>query len=189
MKKNKKDYELTIPLNHNEGVAVVNIETGELGKTMVGKKRGRPRKSFQDKEEEVWLPGAVFQKHFPQSWRWLRLNTTDSEFKAAFALANMAKAYTNSLEPLNDATILTDLVLATGVNRNIIGYTMHKLWKLGVYAKFEVYDKSKPYTKYWILNPYLSFNGQVIKSDIASLFKGTYVAMAYRNIPFTLDLS
>lgn len=139
--------------------------------------------------KEVWLPGAEFQKRYPQSWKWLRQNTTDLEYRAAVALSEMAKAYTNSLEPLNDATIIPDLVQILGIGKNMIPITLHKLWKLGVYAKFEVYDKSKPYTKYWILNPFLSYNGSLIDSDIARLFKGTYIAMAYQNIPFTLILN
>ena len=181
-------YERTeeIKLNSNEQVAILNVETGEI---IVQKKRGRPKGTIKKEGLEVWLPNAQFQKHFPQSWKWLRDNTTDTEFKAAYALANLAKAYTNSLEPLNDSTIIPDLVEATGVSKNLINVTLHKLWKLGVYAKFEVYDRSKPYTKYWILNPYLSFNGKLINSDIAQLFKGTYVALAYRKIPFELILN
>ena len=180
----KAHYKQEVPLFHNEVPARVNVETGEV--TIV-KKRGRPKGSLP-KGKEVWLPNALFTKHFPQSWKWLREHTTDNEFKAAVALAQLAKAYTNSLEPLNDATIIPDLVNATGVSKNLIGVTLQKLWKLGVYAKFEVYDPSKPYTKYWILNPYLSFNGKLIDSDIARLFQGTYIGLAYRNIPFILDL-
>lgn len=182
----KKDFDYVeeVKLLHNELPAKVNQETGEI--TIV-KKKGRP-KSIVPQGKEIWLPNGTFQKHFPQSWKWLRENTTDNEFKAAYALAQLAKAYTNSLEPLNDTTIIPELVKVTGVSKNLVGIVLHKLWKLGVYAKFEVYDYTKPYTKFWILNPYLSFNGKLIDSDIASLFKNTYVALAYRNIPFTLVL-
>lgn len=177
----------TVSLNSNEQVAILNTETGELTTLSSKSKRGRPKGTLKKEGKEVWLPEATFVKHYPQSWKWLREHTTDNEFKAAYALAQLAKAYTNSLEPLNDATIIPDLVAATGVSKNLINVTLHKLWKLGVYAKFEVYDPSKPYTKYWILNPYLSFNGKLIDSGIAKLFSGTYVALAYKKIPFTLN--
>jgi hypothetical protein len=50
---------------------------------------------------------------------------------------------------------------------------------LGVYGKFEIVDMKKGYTKYWLFNPYLSFSGKLINSDIAELFSGTRIASAY----------
>lgn len=184
MGRKKKDYAYIeeVKLNHNEVAAKVDLETGEVTQFKSKFKNVLPEGM------EVWLPDAIFQKVYPQSWKWLRSVTTDTEFKAAIALGQLAKAYTNSLEPLNDATILPDLTEKLGVNKNLIGITLHKLWKLGVYAKFEAYKPDKPYTKYWIFNPYLSFNGRLIQSDIAGLFQGTYVHLAYKNLPFTLIL-
>ena len=61
------------------------------------------------------------------------------------------------------------------IGRNKVSPLFNKLFKLGVYAKFEAYKPDVPYTKYWILNPYLSFSGKLIHSDIARLFIGTII--------------
>jgi hypothetical protein len=182
-KRKNFDYERIVELRHNEVPAKVNLETGEV--VVIPQSL---TKTKLPEGKEVWLPDAMFQKYFPQSWEWLKKHTTKNEYHAAVALGQLAKAYTNSLEPISDSTVLTDLIEITGINKNLISYSMHKLWKLGVYAKFEAYDPSKPYTKYWIFNPYLSFNGKLIDSSLSELFKNTYVAMAFRNIPFTLVL-
>ena len=87
----------------------------------------------------------------------------------------MAEAYTNSLEPLNDETTINQLASLFGISRNKVTPTLKKLFQLGVYAKFEVVKPDVPYTKYWILNPFLSFNGRTLDSDIANLFIGTVI--------------
>ena len=51
----------------------------------------------------------------------------------------------------------------------------------GVFGKFDVCLADKPYTRYWILNPFLSFNGTVIDSVIVKLFKGTHVERAFND--------
>ena len=45
--------------------------------------------------------------------------------------------------------------------------------------KFEIAEKNVAYTKFWILNPYLSFGGSLINSDIAELFKKTELTKEY----------
>lgn len=165
-------YKTTIRLNHNEIPAKINLETGEV----------KPKKNNNIPEGYVLhAPGVPYDKIYTKSWRFLKTQLTQLEFSVAFELAMMAKAFTNSLEPLNDATTIPELVEKFQISKNKVRPVFQKLFKLGVYGKFEVYDRTKPYTKYWVLNPYLTFNGNVLSSDIARLFSGTDIALHFNN--------
>ncbi len=169
-----KDYEQTLKLKHNELPAKINAETGEL--VPLRKKRTQP----EGNDTIVFEPKATFHKSFTKSWIYLDKILKPHEYKAAHKLAFKAKAFTNSLEPLNDDTLINILVEELGVGKNQVKQVLQKLFVLGVYGKFEIAEYGKPFTKYWILNPYLSFNGKVINKSVAELFKNTLVAQAFR---------
>lgn len=164
--------EVTIRLQDDEIPAKVNKRTSEITEV-----NSRPNNIPDGKE--VFEAGGIFLKTYTKSWRFLQSKLTPFEFKVAFQLAMMAKANTNSLEPLNDDTTVNQLADILNVSRNKVTPILNKLFKLGVYAKFEVVKPDVPYTKYWILNPYLSFSGKLIYSDIADLFKGTTIELEY----------
>ena len=165
-------YTQTIKLKDNELPAKINVETGEV-KEVDHKKNNVPE------GKEVFQPNAFFRKDYTNSWKFLNKYLTPIEFKAAHTLAMMAKANTNSLEPINDDTTLKELMEVLNVSINKVKPILNKLWDLGVYGKFDVKEVDKPYTKYWIFNPYLSFSGKLINSDISNLFKGTHCAKAF----------
>lgn len=170
----KNDYFKEIGLKHHEVPAKVDLETGEV--KIISKKDDNIPEDY-----EIFEPDAYFQKHYTTSWQFLRLKTSNIEFAAATRLAIMAKANTNSLQPLNDESTIETLVHVLGVSKNKVNLVLRKLFDLGVYGKFEVSNKAIGYHKYWVFNPYLSFSGQLIKSDIANLFRGTEVASAFYN--------
>ncbi len=170
---NKTDYSHTFDLLHNEAPAKINLETGEV--KMLTKPMG---KSNPDKMK--FEPNAQFSKTYTKSWKYLDKVLKPHEFKAAYRLACKAKAFTNSLEPLNDETVLSILVEELGISKNQVKPVLKHLFDLGVYGKFEVADSKNSYTRYWILNPYLSFNGTWIDKTIADLFKDTLIAKAFR---------
>ena len=91
----------------------------------------------------------------------------------------MAKMNTNSLEPFNGDTAIGVIANELNIGRNKVTPMFKRFFNLGVYAKFEVALENATYTKYWILNPYLSFSGKLISSDIAALFKGTVIERIY----------
>lgn len=167
-------YKQEVNLQDNEAVLILNKETGELKDTP-------KRINNIPNGKQVFEPDAIFKKDYTKSWKFMKANCTHLELSAAIGLSLMAKANTNSLEPINDETALAELCERLSVSKNRITNVLKKLWELGVYAKFEVYDPTKPYTKYWILNPYLSFSGKLIHSDIAELFNGTHIARAFRD--------
>ncbi len=168
------DYEQTLKLKHNELPAKINAETGELIKL-----RKRRTKTVEN-DNIVFEPNATFYKSFTKSWMYLDRVLKPHEYKAAHRLAFKAKAFTNSLEPLNDDTLVSTLVEELGVGKNQVKQVLERLFELGVYGRFEVAEYGKRFTKYWLLNPYLSFNGKVINKAIAELFKNTLVAQAFR---------
>lgn len=158
-------YSKTVKLNHNEIVARINVETGEL------KKETRPNNLPNDKE----ILSGAFRKNFDGPLNYLQDTLKPLELKVLLKLMLMAKMNTNSLEPLNDKTTIPQLVEYFGVSKNKIKPALDKLFSLGVYGKFDVVKEDLNYTKYWVLNPYLSFQGRLVYSDIANLFKGTKI--------------
>jgi hypothetical protein len=166
-------YTATISLKHNEKAAKVNAETGEI-KII----ENRPNNIPDGKE--VFEPNGIFQKQYIVSWKFLNQYLTDKEYRVASELGLMAKANTNSLEPLNDETIVNQLIDNLGGSINNINPILKKLFNLGVYGKFDVSKADERRKKYWVFNPYLSFSGKLIKSDISELFDGTHIELAYK---------
>lgn len=163
-------YKKEIELEHNEIPAKVNIETGEI-KT-IGSPQGQT-----DSTVAKFNLMPNYQRRYPEAWALLKTQTTDAEYKVADKLALMAKAYTNSLIPLNDDTTAKALSEVLEVSVNRVNQYIKKLFRLGVIGKFEVYNHNEVYTKYWVFNPYLVFNGNVIKKDTVTLFDGTTYAL------------
>ena len=167
-------YKKEIVCQDNEIPARVNRETGEITEL-------RARWNNIPEDKEIFEPDGLFSKSYNKSWEYLRNNFSALEFKAAFSLALMAKANTNSLEPLSDETTYIELSELLMVGKNKVDIILNKLFDYGVYARFEVSDKTKPYTRYWVFNPYLSFSGKLISSDVSKLFKGTRIALNYNS--------
>ena len=170
----KTTYEKTVTLEHDESLFKINKDNGEMKEVIT-----RPNNIPTD--SEVFEPQAIFRKDYTNSWKFLEIHLSDIEFRVAWRLAVEARANTNSLEPLDDETTIPELMEVMGVSKNKVKPILAKLWDIGVFGRFEVKDKNKPYTKYWVLNPYLSFSGKLIKSDIAGLFSGTHLAAAFYN--------
>lgn len=169
-----KEYKKLVELNHNEIPAIIDLETGEITPLV-------PKSNNIPEGKQVFEPKGVFQKSYTKSWLFLKSKLTAFEFSVAFELAVMAKANTNSLEPLNDDTTVNQLVERFNISRNKVKPLFKKLFDLGVYAKFEVAKQNTPYKKYWVLNPYLSFSGRLIDSDLAELFRDTSIEIAYHS--------
>lgn len=168
----KQKYRKEVSIYHNESLMAVNVETGEY-RDISARRNNIPESSM------VFEKDAIFRKDYQNSWFFLRGVLTPIEYKAAHTLAMMARANTNSLEPLNDDSTLKEVMSVLDMSINKVKPIMQRLFDLGVYGKFEVYKPERPYTKSWIFNPYLSFAGRIIKSDIAKLFTGTHCEKAF----------
>lgn len=171
---NKAKYETKLQLYAHELPAKVNAFTGET--TILG---AAHRSNNIPEGKEIFEPDGIFRKDYTKSWEFLDRALSPLEFKVVAKLCRMAKMNTNSLEPLNDDTTIAVIAKEFKIGRNKVSPLFNKLFKLGVYAKFEAYKPDVPYTRYWILNPYLSFSGKIISSDIAKLFIGTTIEIEY----------
>lgn len=161
-------YTQELQLKDNEVAAKINSETGEVTSL-------KKRMNNIPENRHIFEPEGIFRKDYTKSWEFLDKVLTPLEFKIVAKLCRMAKMNTNSLAPLNDDTTIQCIAEEFSIGRNKVTPLFTKLFKLGVYAKFEAYKPDVPYTKYWILNPYLSFSGKLIHSDIAQLFIGTVI--------------
>jgi len=176
--KGNYDYEANILLKHDEEPAKINLRTGEV--TTIYNKTPLKKKVKIADDMIKFEKDGVFAKSYNISWLYLKKELTVLEYSAAHNLALEAKAFTNSLEPINDNTILEHLQVILNVSINKVKGVLSTLFDYGVYGKFEIADSKKRHTKFWVLNPYLNFNGQMIDRNIVSLFDNTKIAQAYR---------
>ena len=177
MAKKKFDYEKLVQLKHNEIAAIINVETGDV-------KEVSNWKPTLPINKEVWQKNVKFKKHFEPSdmiMDWLEDNEilTDLELRVLQRLTRRIKFETNSLEPLNDEYAIQSIADEYRVGRNKVTPLLKKFYNLGLYGKFDVKKYNVPYTKYWILNPYLCHKGRLIDSDISKLFEGTLIHILY----------
>ena len=178
MGRKKFDYEKMVQLNHNEIAAKINIETGELTEV-------KHRKTTIPSGKQLWQPKSPFTKHYVMGNKiidWLETILSDQEMKVLWKMTRMIKFETNSLEPLNDDYGISQIAAEFNISRNRVSPILKKLYDLGVYAKFDVKKVNVPYTKYWILNPYICFSGRLIDSDIAKLFEGTVIQLKFESL-------
>lgn len=168
----KTGYTTTINVEHNEKVAKIN-EDGEVIILGVNK---YDRKQPKDRTMMFFESNQPYSRTFTKAWLLLETQTTALEFKVVYKMSLLARAYTNSLEPLSPDSTVRDISEHLSIDKNKVTSIIDKLFKLGVIGKFEVYDRFETHHNYWVFNPYLSFNGKTIKRDVQTLFDNTYYA-------------
>lgn len=162
----------------NEKAAKVNVETGEIT-VYERRKNNIPEGKIRFEQK------GDFKKSYSKSWMYFKDRVSPIEFKVAFEMSLRAKRNTNSLEPIGAETTVRELAEMFSVSKSSMDRIMKVLFNYGVYAEFNVKDDRKPYTHFFIFNPYLSFDGKIIDSDIPSLFVGTKIARYYLyDIPY-----
>lgn len=164
-------YDKTLHLADHEAPAKVDKKTGEVT-VLDNKVKYAPR----DKSMDYFESDQPYTRTFSKAWFLLETQTTPLEFRVAHKLSLIAAAYTNSLEPLSPKSASIEISKTLKIDRSVVDKTMDRLFKLGVIGKFEVYDRYEKYHNFWLFNPYLSFNGKVIKRDVKTLFDKTFYA-------------
>ena len=165
-------YYRTIKLNHNQIPAILDKETGEV-KPLEGKSKKNGMAPFDLMDS--------YHRMNSSAWELLATQTTKNEYAVAHRMAIMARQGNNSIVPLNDDSTNVELSQALSTDKETVRKYIDKLFKLGVIAKFEIYEHDAQYKKYWIFNPYLSFNGAYIHKDVSSLFANTTYAKISKN--------
>ena len=157
-----------VKLHDNETLYKANLETGEMNEIKSSKARNPNVVNFKQDEK--------FIKTFPESWKLLYNMTTPLEYKVANKMSTMTKMLTNSLEPLDDDYTYHELSIEFDISIGKVKSTFDKLFSLGVFGKFEVYNSDFKHTKFWVFNPYLSINGKAIDKNSLGLFINTVFA-------------
>ena len=163
-------YKQTVELGHHESLMKVDKRTGEATEVKFNT-GGNPDKTYLNK-------GVSYKKNFPRAWKLLSTQTSGEEYKLAHELAMRALAFNNALIPFSDDMSYSKMANLLEVSDKTIKKRIDKLFKLGVLGKWEVYTAKEEYKKYWVFNPYLSFNGQYIDKTLLDMFNGTYYALA-----------
>jgi hypothetical protein len=171
-------YTKQVSVFHDEHIYAVNADTGEMRSIT---EMDNNRWDNIPKDTQVFEKSAPFIKFYPKTWFFLKGVLSPIELSAVLSLGMMSKANTCSLEPLGDDSTLKELMAVLGVSINKVKPILDKLFDLGVFGRFEVHIPDKPYTKNWILSPYIFFTGKTIKSDISDLFIGTHCERAFRS--------
>lgn len=161
-------YEKTFKLKDNEVPAKVNTETGEITEL-----KSRPNNLPNNKEkfdyDEAWT------KSYERSWSFLLDNLKPHEIKIALKMSTMTEYSTNSLVPLDDDAQLNFLSETFNVGKNQIKKSLTRLMDIGVYASFRYGHYKRGIVTEWVFNPFISFKGKLVDSDLKNLFANTPV--------------
>ena len=147
--------QVLIKLQDNEIAAKINLDTGEIIEVKTDRR-------------EYFSESRSFRKSNSNSWTFL----FREEFLAVEALTK--------LDRLNDRIVLRHLIKQLSLSSVEAKLILETLFDYGVYARLGVMKPGQPYLN-WIINPYLSFGGQLVDDNVAELFKGTHVEKAFRN--------
>lgn len=165
-------YTQEIKLHHDEMAAKVNTSTGEV----------IPVKKYMNNippDKEIFEPTAKFAKNYTRTWKYLKLVLTDIEYRIVHEMTLRAKIGTNSLEPLSDNISIAELAEKFNINRRTAAKSFPKLKSLGVYAEVKVTTIDGD-QHFWILNPYIAFNGRVINKTLIDIFDRTIIGINFK---------
>jgi len=168
---NKGTYEYTLKgLKHNQAILIRDNDTGEVNEVTVS----TPKQTGSTKYGET----MSFHKIYDTTLEYLKLKLTDIEIRVVMTLVTRAAPITNSLDPLNDDLTYRELANELSISIGKVKPILEKLFKLGVYGRFEVTEKALGYRKYWLLNPVVATKSVVIKDDVQGLFANTELTIA-----------
>lgn len=170
------DYEKTIKLRHDEMPAKVSRD-GEI--TVLG---DRPNNIPDGKE--IFKHDESFQKAYERSWGYLADNLSGVELKIAVKMSCMAEYSTNSLAPLDGSENIRELAEYFKVSKTNIKKAIDNLFYHGVYASFKYCHYKRGEVNEWVFNPFVSFKGKLIDSDLKNLFVNTRVAKHFLSSDF-----
>lgn len=168
--------EQTAKLEDDEVLYKVNERTSEMKEIKV-----KPN-NLKDTGKEKFDFDASFNKAYERSWMYLAKELSPQELKIALMMSCMTEFSTNSLAPLDNSTQMQYLSELFGVGINQIKTYLKHLLKKGVYATFTYGHYKRGEVTEWVFNPFISFKGSLIDSDLKNLFLKTQVAKHFYNV-------
>ncbi|MGL5796959.1 MAG: hypothetical protein ACRCYT_02020 [Cetobacterium sp.] len=163
-------YEQTVRLPHNKKIISVDVETGDMQdipKRINNIPKGKSKLDY----ERYHISNDNFIK------KALSMNLiTNEELGIITHMSSIAEINTNSLRPLTDKTTLKDLSERFQVPIKRVEKIFKKLFSLGVYSQLNYFSYSENQeVTYWVLNPYISWKGNLRNDSIFNSFVDTMV--------------
>lgn len=165
-------YTKEIKFRDNELPAKLDIETGAFSQII-----HRPNNIPQGKEKFDF--DQAFIKSYEKSWLFLFNELKPHELKIAVKMSTMTEYSTNSLAPLDDNVQLKQLSEVFNIGINQVKQAFKRLMDIGVYASFTYGHYKRGIVTEWVFNPFISFKGKLINSDLKNLFLNTPVARQF----------
>jgi hypothetical protein len=162
-------YKQVVNLKHHESPAKFNHNTGEFSEITK-----RPNNIPESKERFDY--DHSFVKSYEKSWLFLCNELKPHELKIAVKMSTMTEYSTNSLAPLDDKVSMSLLSETFSIGINQVKKTFKRLMDTGVYASFTYGHYKRGIVTEWVFNPFISFKGKLIDSDLKNLFLNTPVA-------------
>lgn len=159
-------YERTIKLSDNEGLMVVNKETGEV--------RSLPNKFNNIPKGKDLHKYTDFSKVNSRAISFLEGVLSNEELGILFKMIRRADYGSNAMLPLNSDYSYRELSEEFGIGRHKVRGMFKKLFDLGVYAQVNVANGIN--SEYWTLSPYISWRGRFIDRAISVYFSDTIIA-------------
>lgn len=169
------DYTESVPLKHHQSPAIYDEITGEYKKLNPKNKLPEGKEKYQEK-----CMTDSFSKLNLRILPYLIEIFNPIEIKMILKMIELIDYNSNSLDPINNDTSLRDLAKTFDVSRNRIKTYLEHLFKFGVYASFKVHKDKKE--EFWILNPYIAWQGELIDSGLKANFKGTKIEIYLRKL-------
>lgn len=167
-------YTKNVKLSHNEVPAAINLDTGEY-RIIEDKPNNFPKNKRNFQHDQA------FTKSYERSWEYLVNNLKKHELMVAILMSTMTEYSTNSLAPLDDNVQMNHLSEKFGIGINQVKSTFKRLMDVGVYASFRYGHYKRGIVTEWVFNPFISFKGKLIDSDLKNLFLNTPVAKHFLN--------
>jgi hypothetical protein len=169
------DYTETIKFKHHQSPAIYDGITGEYKQVKTKNKLPEGKVKYQEKGMT-----DSFSKLNNKILDYLLDVFNPIEIKMIIKMIELSEFNSNSLDPLNNDYSLRELAIFFGVSRDRIKTYLDHLFKMGVYAQFKVYADGKK--EFWILNPYIAWQGELIDSGLKANFKNTKIELYLRKL-------
>lgn len=169
------DYQEKISLKHHERPAKIDLNTGEVKEIKSKNKLPEGKEKYQEK-----FMTDSFSKLNMRVLPFLHESFNSIELKIILKMIELTEFNTNSLNPLNNDTSLRELSKLFDVGINQIKKYLEHLYLMGVFAQFKIYKENKE--EYWILSPYISWQGENIDTALKANFKNTKIEKYLRDL-------
>lgn len=166
----KDFYEQTVRLSHTKKIVSVDIETGDM-KDIPKRMNNIPKGKSVFNYKRFHISNDSFA-HTMLAQGIL----TNEDLGVIMHMSSMAEMNTNSLRPLTDETTMKELAERFFVDRRRVDKIFKKLFTLGVYMQMNYFsDSEQREVTYWVLNPYISWKGNLKTDSIFSAFADTTI--------------